>query len=365
MYTDKELQLLDLLRKNPYTSQAELADQLHLSRPSIANLISGLTKTGAIKGRAYILSETNSILVFGGMNIDRKMVVKDQLVFHTSNPVTSYQTAGGVARNVAENLGRLGHEVKLLSAAGKDLEYEFLREKTAQWADMHYCLQSEQDRTGTYTAILDKEGEMQLALADMEIYKSITAEWILQNERLFPNASLIVIDLNIEKEAITTLLHLAKRYQVPVAIVPVSGPKMKNLPDDLSGVEWFICNQGEAELVTGISIEGEESLIQVHTALKERGIRQTVITDGSQGISYSQNTSVHRMDAMKPRSIVDVTGAGDSFVAATLHTWLHVGSVETALKAGLVNATKTVESSYTVRPELTEQGLINEMEEYK
>ena len=365
MYTEKELQLLDLIRTNPYASQVELAEKLHLSRPSIANLISGLTKSGAIKGRAYVLAETNSILVFGGMNIDRKMIVKDQLVFHTSNPVTSYQTAGGVARNIAENLGRLGHEVKLLSAAGKDLEFEFLREKTTQWADMHYCLQSENERTGTYTAILDQQGEMQLALADMEIYKSITPEWILQNENLFPNASLIVIDLNIEKDSITTLLHLAKRYKVPVAIVPVSGPKMKNLPEDLSGVEWLICNHGEAELVTSLQINDQKSLKNAHQVFQERGIRKTVITNGENGISYSENDKVEKMSAMKPKQVVDVTGAGDSFVAATLHCWLKTGTIEPALKAGLLNATKTLESNYTVRPELTEEGLIKEMEELK
>ncbi|WP_342526149.1 PfkB family carbohydrate kinase [Chryseomicrobium sp. FSL W7-1435] len=363
MYTEKEMQLLSLLKKNPYSSQQELAAQLELSRPSIANLISGLTKAGAIKGRAYVLSESNAVLVFGGMNIDRKMIVKNELVFQTSNPVTSYQTAGGVARNIAENLGRLGHDVKLLSAAGKDLEWEFLYEKTHEWADLEYSLRSENERTGTYTAILDQTGEMQLALADMEIYELLTAEWVVSHEKLFRTASLVVIDLNVKQEAIQAILQLSSRYSVPVAIVPVSAPKMKNLPESPLTAEWIICNKGEAEITTGIVIDSDEQLERAHKALQARGFSQTVITDGGNGISASEAGTLVKMQAIPVHEIKDVTGAGDSFVAATLHMWLQTKDSVSSLKAGLMNASKTLESTYTVRPELTAERLKLETEE--
>ena len=53
------------------------------------------------------------ILLFciGAANVDRKFYVHKDLVAETSNPVTSTRSIGGVARNIAENLGRLGETV--------------------------------------------------------------------------------------------------------------------------------------------------------------------------------------------------------------------------------------------------------------
>lgn len=361
----KEQELLNLLKKNPYASQQEIADVLQLSRPSIANLISGLVKAGKIKGRAYILSEGSPVLVFGGMNVDRKMVVKGQLTYQTSNPVTSYQTVGGVARNIAENLGRLGQEVKLMSVAGQDMEYEFIREQTAEWVDLQHVERFSGDRTGTYTAVIDGEGEMQVAFADMEIYRHITPEWVMRHEKLMKSSAMMVVDLNLAKESVEQILTLARTFQIPTTIVPVSGPKMKNLPDSLDGVTWIICNQGEAEMMTGQSIQSQRDLEMAHQDLHNKGAKHVVITNGSQGVTVSSNKEVTHLSAIEPKVIRDVTGAGDSFVAALLHQWVEGQDSASAVFAGLINATKTLESTYTVRTELTKDVLEKEMEEYK
>ncbi|MFC4355699.1 PfkB family carbohydrate kinase [Chryseomicrobium palamuruense] len=363
--SSKEHELLELLRKNPYASQQEIAEALQLSRPSIANLISGLVKSGKIKGRAYIVAEANPVLVFGGMNVDRKMVVKGQLMYQTSNPVTSYQTVGGVARNVAENLGRLGHEVKLMSVAGQDMEWEFLREQTNEWADLQHIRNLDQERTGTYTAVIDAEGEMQVAFADMEIYQHLTPEWVLTHEKLFKSATLVVVDLNLAKETVKAILTTAKTYNIPTAIVPVSGPKMQNLPDSLEGVTWMICNQGEAEMITGQTIASAEELEKAHQLLHNKGAQFVVITNGSDGVTMSEENHMAHINAIEPDVIRDVTGAGDSFVAALLHQWLEGKSSKASVFAGIVNATKTLESTYTVRTELTKELLEKEMEDYK
>lgn len=363
MLSEKEVQVLSLLKKNPYASQQEMAEILGLSRPSIANLISGLIKLGKIKGRAYVLSEENPVLVFGGMNLDRKMIVKGQLAYQTSNPVTSYQTVGGVARNIAENLGRLGHDVKLMSAAGHDMEWEFIYDKTSEWVDLQHVKRLEEERTGTYTAVLDTTGEMQVAFADMEIYQRLTPEWVTNHEKLFRSAKLIIIDLNLEQTTVQMILDYAKSYQVPVAIVPVSAPKMRNLPSNLEGVTWLICNQGEAEVIANIKISTNADLKRAHVILKNKGIVHSVITNGAQGITYREDEEVIHVNAFNPSEIMDVTGAGDSFVAATMHMWLDTGEVKEALIAGLWNATKTLESPFTVRTDLTKESLQNQLEE--
>lgn len=46
MMNERERKLFQLIKNNPYISQQELAEALDLSRPSVANLISGLMKKG-------------------------------------------------------------------------------------------------------------------------------------------------------------------------------------------------------------------------------------------------------------------------------------------------------------------------------
>jgi pseudouridine kinase len=60
------------------------------------------------------------VVCVGGATVDRIYRAQALLRLGTSNPVTSVRSFGGVARNVAESLGRLGTEVALVSAVGDD-----------------------------------------------------------------------------------------------------------------------------------------------------------------------------------------------------------------------------------------------------
>ncbi|WP_251352883.1 PfkB family carbohydrate kinase, partial [Staphylococcus aureus] len=64
-------------------------------------------------------------------------------------------------------------------------------------------------------------------------------------------------------------------------------------------------------------------------------------------------------------NVKDVTGAGDSFCAAVVYSWLNGMSTENILIAGMVNAKKTIETKYTVRQNLDQKQLYHDMEDYK
>ena len=51
--SQKEKQVLELIRKNPFVTQQELSNQLGLSRSAVAGHVSSLTRKGQIVGRAY------------------------------------------------------------------------------------------------------------------------------------------------------------------------------------------------------------------------------------------------------------------------------------------------------------------------
>ena len=70
------------------------------------------------------------ILVIGATLLDVKGKPDSGLEPGTSNPGHIRRTRGGTARNVAENLGRLGLEVVLLTAVGDDDTGRYLLEPT-------------------------------------------------------------------------------------------------------------------------------------------------------------------------------------------------------------------------------------------
>ena len=61
------------------------------------------------------------VVVVGGAVLDQKLRTRDAPVLGTSNPGVSEAGVGGVGRNIAENLARLGTSTVLVAPVGDDL----------------------------------------------------------------------------------------------------------------------------------------------------------------------------------------------------------------------------------------------------
>lgn len=359
----KEAEVLALLRRNPYLSQQEMAEQLNLSRPSVANLISGLIRAGKITGRAYILPQEGIVISIGGANVDRKFRLSQPLQMATSNPASAHGSVGGVARNVAENIGRLGHPVKLLSIAGDDPEWRLIEEQSAPYMSLELTKAMSGMATGTYTAVLQPDGELVLALADMAIYDSLTPDYVKRSEVILMGAGFLIADLNCPKETISYIRKLAKRRDIPLAIIPVSEPKMDRLEQDLTGIAWLILNRGEAARFLGTPVNTAEEWRAACEELLSGGAQNVVITGGSDGVVAGNRDGIRHFTAQKVASVVDVTGAGDAFSGGLIHAVMENQPFEEIIKAGLINAAKTLQSESTVRSSLSAQNLQKELEE--
>lgn len=359
----KEVEVLALLRKNPYLSQQEMAELLNLSRPSVANLISGLIRKGKITGRAYVLPEEEMVISIGGANVDRKFRLDHPVQMATSNPASALGSVGGVARNVAENLGRLGHPVKLLSIAGDDPEWRLIQEQSAPYMGLELTKALDGLATGTYTAILQPDGELVLALADMAVYDSLTPDYVKRHEALLMGAKFLIADLNCPKETISYLRRLAKGKNIPFAVIPVSEPKMDRLEKDLSGISWLILNRGEAERFLGTPVKTTEAWHAACARLLQHGAENVVITGGSEGVVAGNRERIDHFTAQKASVVIDVTGAGDAFSGGLIHAVMDEQPFDEIIRAGLVNAAKTLQSDSTVRTDLSAENLQKELEE--
>src|SRR5699024_7651492 len=97
------------------------------------------------------------------------------LNFNDSNPGYVRHTLGGVGRNIAENLARLQTDVELITILGDDIYADKIRQNCLENnIGLEYTKVFKDSRTSLYLCINDEEGEMKLALSDMDLYTNIT-----------------------------------------------------------------------------------------------------------------------------------------------------------------------------------------------
>ncbi|RBP95408.1 sugar/nucleoside kinase (ribokinase family) [Cytobacillus firmus] len=362
--SENEKLIADLIRENPFISQQELSEAVGLSMSSIANIISGLIKKEYILGKAYVLNETNPIICIGGANVDRKFYAKHVITHETSNPVKSSTSVGGVARNIAENLGRLGEEVILLSARGNDSEWKEIYDLSSPFMNLEHVAAFEHSSTGSYTAVLDKNGDLSIAVADMDIYENITPELLIKNSHILRKAKCVIADLNCPSETIDFLCSFTSKHHIPLAIIPVSVPKMNRLPKSLNAVSWLIVNKDETETYMNMIMNDKKDWEEAVKKWLKLGVKNVIVTNGSKGVMAGvENGEIYYFPAIETPKVVDVTGAGDSFCSGVIYSWLQKKELDHIIKSGLVNAHKTIMSKYTVRQELSQKQFILDMEE--
>ncbi|GAC1662818.1 MAG: winged helix-turn-helix transcriptional regulator [Ktedonobacteraceae bacterium] len=357
-------EILRLIRANPFVTQQEIAGQLALSRSAVANYISALTQEGAITGRAYVLPQPRRIACIGGVNIDRKLQTLQPLQFATSNPATTTQTYGGVARNIAENLGRLGLSPVLIAVVGEDQAGEdVLRQCAACNVDINHVLRLAGFTTGTYTAILDHTGEMITALADMQICDQLTVEKMQAQWLSIASAALVVVDTNLPADTLAYLLEKAKLEHLPLCLIPVSRPKLMRLPHRLDGIFLLVLNRDEAEFLAAMPVQDQADVARACEAISRRGVRNIVITLGAQGAFWWAEDGRYGSVPTAPISVVDETGAGDAFAAGVLCALQsEPANFARACWFGIKMATLTLQTRKSVSdnifPQLSQQWLL-------
>ena len=91
---------------------------------------------------------------------------------YSSNPVETTEVCGGVARNFAENLSRLGYHTSLMTCIGDDKEGDWILQETkSQGVDVSQVWVLQTERAGTYTTLIDGNGEKIVPMANKDRYE--------------------------------------------------------------------------------------------------------------------------------------------------------------------------------------------------
>lgn len=293
-------------------------------------------------------------VVVGGAAIDVKARSAAPVRMQTSNPGTVTQTPGGVGRNIAEGIARLGSPVHLVAAIGDDPAGSVLAQQTRAAGVGVDHLVPVPHPTGSYLALLDHDGELVVAVSDFAATDALTVAGLAGSRELIAGAAVVVVDANLPAEVFGWVLQTATDAGARVVFEPVSVAKATRLAHLLQpSLPVFATtpNADELAALTEGPVGSLDDLIAATRLLHDRGVTHVWVSRGVAGSLLSSDGEITLLQA-GPTEVVDVTGAGDALTAGFVHGLLTGTDITSAARLGHQVAALTVASRHTVRPDL-------------
>lgn len=304
-----------------------------------------------------------SLLIIGASGLDVVGRLEGDLLAGTSNPARIRTGFGGVARNVAENLARLGQAVQLVTVVGTDKNGdELLAYTEAAGVDVTACLRTDEYPTGFYMGVLDKEGTRKFAMDDMRLIACLTPDSLRTRADLFASASMVFLDTNLPEKTIKTAFSLAKKAHIPICADPTSTSLARKLQPHLNKLHLVTPNSAEAGLLTGLAFESSErkTALEAARALVNQGVGTALIPLAEYGVVYATSETTGHIPAIRTKTL-DPTGAGDALSAAVLFAMVNDIPLDDAVRLGVSAASLTLRHPGTVFPELSLERLYDEL----
>jgi len=295
------------------------------------------------------------VLVIGATLLDTKGKPVAGLAPAMSNPADIRSTRGGTARNVAENLARLGADVVLVSAVGDDTTGRQLMIQTAEaGVNLDYVEMVPGWSTGSYIALLEPDGLLSVALDDVRVMQTIDAEYLLARRDLFANAAMIMFDGSLAEAAIATVVRLAGEYRVPLCADPSSARLAYKLRPYLHDLHLVVPNEAEEAALCEVAYLGHDPSTSLALArrLVAAGVTNVVVTLSDYGLDYATDDEMGYIPPSHSR-MVDSTGTGDAVTAAIMFGMLNDLPAIEAIRLGAAAAALTLQSPDTVVPDLS------------
>ncbi len=251
------------------------------------------------------------VLVIGGSVIDIFAYPKEKIILADSNPGYLKQSLGGVGRNIAENLARLGVDTTLITSVGKDEGRKLVMQNAQDVMLKLSIIQTE--HTPTYIAILNEEFDNVVAIAAMDEIELVSKDDMKVRDNSFQNADIIVVDTNLNQE---TLAYIFNTYDKPFYVDVISCRKADRIKPHLRKITALKMNRLEAQYLSGMLEEDDPAVLAKH--FLSQGVKEIYITLGKEGSFFMDKENAVQYPST-PIVAKNTSGAGDAFFAGVLY----------------------------------------------
>ncbi|MBU6314303.1 MAG: carbohydrate kinase family protein [Actinomycetales bacterium] len=289
------------------------------------------------------------ILCIGDLALDVISQLKEPINYgnDTASRISSHP--GGQAANVSTWITRTHSKAQLVARVGNDPVGFALISDLDKYGVEHMNLMHSGRPTGVVVILVDSNGERTMfpdngANADLEVSDLPPLDDV---DGVYLSGYAL-LDFR-SREAVLSMIAKIKAAGKPIYFDPTTTGAMKIVSRD-EVLSWV-------SLMDGILLNAEEALYlgdakDVETAEKNLTAYTplVVIKLGSRGAMAVFGDVVAKVSAVTT-TVVDTTGAGDSFAAGFIPKWLETNDLEASLSAGTALAAKCV-ATVGARPPL-------------
>jgi len=277
-------------------------------------LISTFATVKFIRQKIQINMTRPKVLVIGSTNVD--MVIKSEKLPTKGETVMGgsfYMNIGGKGANQAVAAVRAGGETVFVSKVGDD---SFAKEAVTSFIKegIHckYIVHDEKNSTGIALIMVDNCGSNIISVASganstlsqYDVYAVIDE---------LKHSKVVLMQLEIPVNLVAYITKFANKHLKPLILNPAPATALTD--ELLSKITFITPNETEAEILTGVRIDSEKTAKQAAEYLLNKGVKNVIITMGSQGV-YIHNYEVSQLVPAPIVNAVDTTAAGDTFNGA-------------------------------------------------
>lgn len=271
---------------------------------------------------------------------------------YDSNPGQIRTSCGGVCRNIAENMSRVGIPTKFISILGDDQQgAEILRQAARAGLDMSDSLIVEGGATPTYLAILDENGEMVSAVVDTKLANEFSHEELNKRAHIIENAEYMF--LGADNPPLIEYILETYKGKTKFVLDPVSGAKAVRVKHLFHHFHTVKPNRHEAELLCGFEIKTHEDVRKAGAYLRGLGVQNIFISLDVDGVYYN-NGEEEGIIKSPCLEVLNVTGAGDAFVAGIGAAYMTGKNVVDTVKYAIAMSNITISDEQTIHPEMSD-----------
>ncbi len=292
--------------------------------------------------------------VIGAIHLDRIAHADRPFKPDTSTPGKIMSRAGGVGANIARAMARLGMKPTMHGCLGDDADGVFLASSLSECGiDTSSITTVPEGRTGSYLALHNPDGTLFSAISDSEITSKVSFSAENPIPQALLDCDIWLCETNLEEDTLLSLAN-AKGHRL-LAADTVSIAKAPKLRPLLPNIDILFTNTDEAAALLECKPD-EFTAKELAQKLAAMGIATVLVSNADKPLALhcAGNTSSHTPFSVMP---VDVTGAGDAFIAGFLYASCLNEDPVSAVKSGLASASITVEATGAAPATLSPQSL--------
>eukprot|EP01137_Pigoraptor_chileana_P025343 Opistho-2@94708 len=256
----------------------------------------------------------SKIIIIGSSNTD--MVIKAPKLPLPGETVMGgkfLMNPGGKGANQAVTSARLGCPTVFICKVGNDVFGKMaLQQFEKEGIQTDFVFTDAEQPSGVALINVDMQGENCITVAPgANAFLSPTN--IDKASAIFEKDDLILMQLETPLETVEYVVNKFHQTEATIILNPAPATPLKE--DILKYLTVITPNETEAEILTGISVVNEDGLRKAANILREKGVKNVVITRGSKG-AYILSDEFEGMVASVKVEAVDTTAAGDCFNGA-------------------------------------------------